>query len=230
MRVIGYRRVSTDRQAERGFGLPVQDEQIRAWCRANGHRLVKVFTDEGKSGADGLECRVELGDALQALRDGRAGGIVVPRLDRLARDLIVQEQLLAEVRRLGGVPFSCSAAEAGFLVDDPDDPSRKLIRQVLGAVSEYERAMVVLRMRRGRARKALQGGFAYGSPPLGATSVDGVLVPDGQAATVARIVELHGAGTSLRGIAVALEAEGHRTKRGGRWHPQTLARVVARAA
>ena len=60
----------------------------------------------------------------------------VYRLDRLARDLIVQETVLAEVKRLGGEVFSTSAAEAGYLSDDPDDPSRKLIRQVLGAVAE----------------------------------------------------------------------------------------------
>lgn len=229
MRVIGYLRVSTERQVDR-FGLPVQERQVRTWCKAGGHRLVAVFTDEGESGSNGLQTRLALGEALNALRERRAAGLVVPRLDRLARDLIVQEQLLAEVRRIGAEVFSCSAAEAGFLADDPDDPSRKLIRQVLGAVSEYERAMVVLRMRRGRARKAEQGGFAYGSPPLGSRAEGGALVADErEAATVARIAELHAAGRSLRQIAAALEAEGYRPKRADRWHPQSLARVIARA-
>jgi hypothetical protein len=65
-------------------------------------------------------------------------------------DLIVQEQILAAIRRLGGEPFTCSAAEAGYVTDDPDEPSRKLIRQVLGAGSEYERSMVSLRLLAGR--------------------------------------------------------------------------------
>lgn len=229
MRVVGYRRVSTDRQAERGFGLPVQDRQIRDWCKANGHRLVEVYTDEGQSGSNGLETRAALGEALLALRHKRAAGLVVPRLDRLARDLIVQEQLLAEIRRMGATVFSCSAAEASFLEDDPDDPSRKMIRQILGAVSEYERAMVVLRMRRGRARKAEQGGYAYGAPPLGTRSVERALVPDeSEAVTVARIRELHHAGASLRQIAATLTSEGRQPRRSDRWHPQTLARVIAR--
>ncbi len=59
--------------------------------------------------------------------DGTVGGIAVYRLDRLARDLVLQEQLLAEVRRMGGQLFTTSAAEAGYLADDPDDPSRRLI-------------------------------------------------------------------------------------------------------
>src|SRR5205807_10485953 len=116
-------------------------------------------------------------DALGAIQERSAKGLVVYRLDRLARDLIVQEQLLAEVRRMGGEVFSTSAAEAGYLVDDPDDPSRKLIRQVLGAVSEYERAMISLRLRTGRHRKAERGGFAYGSPPFGWRAEDKELVP-----------------------------------------------------
>ena len=86
------------------------------------------------SGSNGIDQRRALGDALELISDGKAAGLVVYRLDRLARDLIIQETLLAEVRRLGGEVFSTSVAEAGYLNDDPDDPSRKLIRQVLGAV------------------------------------------------------------------------------------------------
>lgn len=68
-------------------------------------------------------------------------GIFVYRLARLARDLVLQEQLLAEVSRAGGQVFSTSGAEQHYLVDDSDAPSRRLIRQILGAVSEYERSM-----------------------------------------------------------------------------------------
>jgi hypothetical protein len=45
---------------------------------------------------------------------------------------------------------------------------------------------------------------------------------------VDRVVELRGQGRSLRGIAAALEADGHRPRRGERWHPNTLARILER--
>lgn len=229
MRVVGYVRVSTREQAEHGLGLDVQERSIRKWAKASGHRLVAVHTDAGVSGSNGLGTRVGLADALEQLHAGTADGMVVARLDRLARDLIVQEQVLAEVRRLGATVHSTSAAEAGYLVDDPDDPSRKLIRQVLGAVSEYERSMVALRLRAGRKRKAERGGFAYGSPSYGQRAEAGALVDDErEAAALARIRELHAGGVSLRGMATALTAEGHRPKRSDRWHPQSLARIVAR--
>src|SRR5438128_6371629 len=199
MRIAGYVRVSTDRQAERGLGLEVQERSIRRWAKAQGHRLLDVLRDEGVSGSNGLGSRLGLADALDLVREKRAAGIIVARLDRLARDLIVQEQVLAEVRRLGGDVFSTSAGQAAYLVDDPDDPSRKLIRQVLGAVNEYERAMIALRLRSGRRRKADRGGYAYGSPPYGYRTVGRELVEDEtEQVALARMRELRAVGASYR--------------------------------
>jgi DNA invertase Pin-like site-specific DNA recombinase len=114
--------------------------------------------------------------------------MAVFKLDRLARDLIVQETLIAEVRKIGGQLFTTAAGEAAHLADDPDDPSRKLIRQVLGAVNEYERSMIVLWMKSGRKIKAAKGGYAgYGSPAFGQRSVDKELVADEREAAVARL-------------------------------------------
>jgi DNA invertase Pin-like site-specific DNA recombinase len=229
MRVVGYLRVSTDRQAEKGLGLDVQERAIRAWANAAGHRIATMTRDEGVSGSNGLAHRTGLADALDLLRDGKAKGLAVYRLDRLARDLIVQEQILAEVRRIGGEVFTTAAGEAGYLTDDPDDPSRKLIRQVLGAVAEYERSMIALRMRSGRRRKAEKGGFAYGSPPLGYRAESGRLVPaDDEQAALHRMRELHATDLSIRGIAETLQQEGFRTKRGAQWHPTTVARALRR--
>jgi len=228
MRIASYIRVSTDRQAE-GFGPEIQEQAIQTWAKANHHKVAAVVRDDGISGAKDLEHRTGLAEALGLVRDGTVGGIAVYRLDRLARDLVLQEQLLAEVRRMGGQLFTTSAAEAGYLADDPDDPSRRLIRQVLGAVSEYERTMIALRLRSGRRRKADKGGFAYGSPAYGYQAVRGELVVDeAEQTTVTRVAELHRAGASLRAIGATLEAEGRPPKRGQRWHPQTVAGIVRR--
>lgn len=228
-KVVAYLRVSTDKQAEEGLGLEIQADAIKTWAKANSVRVVDTFADEGVSGSNGLDSREALPEALDALRSAAADGVVVYRLDRLARDLIIQETLLAEVKRLGGEVFSTSAAEAGYLTDDPDDPSRKLIRQVLGAVAEYERSMIALRLRSGRKRKAKDGGYAYGAPPFGFRVEDGELVPDeGEQETLNRARELQAGGVSIREIATTLNEEGLRTKRGARWHPTTVARVLGR--
>ncbi len=227
MRVVGYVRVSTREQAEHGLGLEVQERAIRAWAKAGAHRLVAVHRDAGVSGSNGVEDREGLPLALEDVRDGRAEALVVLRLDRLARALTVQEATLATVWRLGGRVFTTESGEV--LPDDPDDPMRTAMRQMVGVFAELERRMVVKRLRDGRQRKAERGGFAYGSPGYGQRSEDGVLVADEREATaLARIRELHAEGRSLRDIAGVLTAEGHRPKRSDRWHPESLRRIVAR--
>jgi DNA invertase Pin-like site-specific DNA recombinase len=227
MRVVGYVRVSTDRQVDFGAGLDVQRKAVRAWCRTHSHRLVALVADEGVSGT--LADRPALAEALALLREGKAGGLVVHRLDRLARDLVLQEQLLAECWRMGASVSSTAAGEDAYLSDDPADPSRRLIRQILGAVSDYERSMVRLRLATGRRHKAEAGGYAYGSPPFGFRSERGELVPRmEEQPALARITELHAARSSLREIARALTAEGFAARGGGLWHPGVLSRIVSR--
>jgi DNA invertase Pin-like site-specific DNA recombinase len=212
VRVVGYVRVSTSTQAEDGYGLAIQKAAVREWCKTNGHRLVAILCDEGISGAKELEDRPGLADALGMLRDKQAQGIVVPRM--------------------GGIAFSTSPAEASYLTDDPDDPSRKMIRQVLGAVAEYERSMVVLRLRNGRRRKAQMGGYASGAPAFGYEARDKALVEsDEEQETLKRIIELRDSGASLRGICSTLESEGRKSKRAGSsWQPMTVKRALDRMA
>lgn len=228
MRIVGYIRVSTDQQAEHGLGLDIQERAIRKWAKANGHRLVAVHRDAGVSGSNGVEDRVGLPLVLRDIRERRADAVVVLRLDRLARSLTVQEAALAKLWQLGGRVFTSESGEV--MPDDPSDPMRTAMRQMAGVFIQLEKATLVKRLTDGRRRKAEMGGFAaFGSPHYGTRAVGGELVPDDrEQATVARIRELRAAGASLREMAETLTAEGHRPKRSDRWHPQSLARIVAR--
>ncbi len=73
-RVVGYLRVSTDRQAEEGLGLEVQADAIKAWAKANNARVVGTFADEGVSGSNGLDTRDALLDALNLIKASQAEG------------------------------------------------------------------------------------------------------------------------------------------------------------
>lgn len=233
MKVVAYLRVSTDKQAEEGNGLAVQEAAIRKWARENGHTVPAWgwFRDEGESGSNGLETRVALYDAMNMIAAGKADGIVVKMLDRLSRDMVLQEQLFRDVKKDGGMVFSTSPTEMAFLNDDEADPARKLVRVILGAVAEYERTLIRLRMAAGKSAKRARGGYAGdGSPAFGLRAVDKELVPDeAEQAAAARILELRGEGLSLREIIARLDAEGIRAKRGGGWSPSTVSRVLARA-
>jgi DNA invertase Pin-like site-specific DNA recombinase len=230
VKLVPYLRVSTDRQASEGTGLDVQLDTIKRWAKANGHKLTAPCTDQGVSGTKELDNRPGLLEAVDALKDRRADGIVVYRLDRLARDVMLQETLLADIKRKGCRLYSTSDSENEFLVDDPTDPSRKLIRTILGSVAEYERSMIALRLRSARDRKAANGGYAgFGSPAFGLRSDGGRLVPDErEQLAVKRIVQLRSQDYSLPRIVEQLAHEGITSKHGGPWHPTTVARVLQR--
>lgn len=225
MKAIGYLRVSTGRQAEDGFGLDVQATQVRAYAGEHGLGRIRLIRDEGASGT--LEERPGLME-LDALL-GPDVLVVVPRLDRLARDVALQEYLLRSWRKRGADVASCSEAEAANLTDDPDDPTRKLIRVVLGAVNDFEREMIRLRTRRGRAHKRAQGGYADGAPPYGSQAQDGDLTPvASEREAIDLAVKLRRNGGSLREICAALTDAGHEPRRGAVWHPTVVARILCR--
>lgn len=226
MKLVAYLRVSTDRQAEEGLGLPVQRAGIKAWAKANGHRITAWYSDEGISGSNGVDTRVGLLDALAALKDGEAGGLVVYRLDRLARNLTVQETTLAAVWAMGSTVFSVDIGEVPR--DDPDDPMKTALRQMIGVFAQLERGMIAARLRAGKRMKAERGGYAGGRPPYGFDAVDGELRPNPEEqAVIALARKLRAEGKSTRQIASVLTEEGHRPKSGTLWHPPQVARLLA---
>lgn len=240
MKLVAYLRVSTDRQAEEGLGLDVQEQAIRKWAKAQGHRVVGWYRDEGVSGSNGIEDRDALPDALEALRD--ADGLVVYSLDRLARTLTTQEGILGHIWDAEARVFSVTDG-GEILEDDPDDPMRTAMRQMRGVFSQLERAMISKRMREGRRRKGEQGGFAYGSPPFGYRSKEGKLVKDPEEQKALDLMRsMREEGASLREIGRALEAEGFRPRQArrpgkrrqtgegssGKWHPKVIAEILHR--
>lgn len=229
MRYVVYLRVSTEQQTD-GLGLDVQEDACRAWLRSGRHRLVEVCTDVG-SGSDDVASRAGLTRALAHLYGDRADGIVVYRLDRLARDLVLQEQVLAELHRLGKRLASCSPTEDANLEADPDDPQRALVRRMLGVIAQYERDLIRLRLRSGRVRKALDGGYAGGPPPFGWRASGGELVPvEDEQAAIRRFVAWRRNDMSYRQIAEHAAAAGIKSRApSGLWRPATVAAVIERA-
>ena len=221
--IVGYLRTSTDAQEE---GLETQRAEIELWASRLRLDVTCYYADEGVSGSNGLETRLGLADCLSS----RPSGVVVYKLDRLARDLVIQETILAEAKRQGTRIYSTLPTEDAYLQDDPSDPTRKLIRQVLGAVSDYERAMIRLRMKAGADRKKAAGGYAGGGVPFGyrvnPLTHDLEEAPGEQKALLLMrsLAKTH----SLRAIASELDGRGLKPRKGERWHPQSVSRVLDR--
>jgi DNA invertase Pin-like site-specific DNA recombinase len=222
--VIGYVRVSTTEQASEGFGLEVQEKAIRAYCRSNKLRLVAVFGDEGISGSNGLDARRGLAEALARIEAGEASALVVHKLDRLARDLILQETTIQSLKATGATVLSVSEPDT-----DSDDPTRVLMRQMMGAFSQYERTLIRGRMMAGKAQKVAQGGYGGGRPAYGRMASNRQLVANvGEAELVGTVIALRKAGESYRTIATALAEKGMTTRSGGMFNPNQIRRIAQR--
>jgi site-specific DNA recombinase len=220
VKVIGYARVSTEGQADRDT-ISIQREALNSYATGHAFDLCEIFSDKGISG--GLVDRPglsELFDRLETAPDVK--GVLIFKLDRLARDLYIQEHLIKKLEGMGKTLIS---------IQDPDldskDPMRKAFRQFMGVVAELEKSFITMRMSVGRIHKARKGGYAGGAPGMGYQVKDGDLVIDeARANTVRQIFALKEKGLGLREIARVLNEMGIPTARGGQWHAGTIKYVL----
>ncbi|WP_280305083.1 recombinase family protein [Nocardia neocaledoniensis] len=236
MRLTGYVRVSTIEQTN-GYGPDSQRAAIRKAARKLGAVLDRAWCEDlGLSGTLDETERPGLACALAKIKAGEADGILVKDLDRIARAVTVQEAFLAAVWAHGGRVYLANGEEVPR--DDPDDPMRTAMRQMMAVFSELERRTIVKRLRDGRNAKRAAGGHADGAPGYGWITADrsddnphGALVAEpSERAAVTRMLELHAEGRSLRQIVSVLTEEGVPTKRGGRWQANTVRRILDREA
>jgi DNA invertase Pin-like site-specific DNA recombinase len=156
-KAYGYIRVSGQGQVD-GDGLVRQEKAIMDYAAANGITMHHIFREEGVSGT--LEQRPALARLLIDLEENGHDikTVLIERMDRLARDLMVQEAIISDLQKKG---FDLiSATEGKDLLSD--DPTRKLVRQVLGAIAEYDKTMTVLKLRAARERKRAKVGKCEG--------------------------------------------------------------------
>lgn len=198
---VAYLRVSTD---EQHLGPEAQRAAVKRWAEVAGARVVAWHVDQGVSGGVALDRRPALIAALGDLAERGAGLLVVAKRDRLARDVVLAAQVEALAARSGARVVSAAGEGEG------DDPSALLMRRMVDAFAEFERALIRARTRAALAVKKERGERA-GCVPFGRrVGPDGKrLEPDErEAAVVAAALELRASGLSQRAVARELEAMG----------------------
>lgn len=224
VKAVSYLRVSGKGQVD-GDGFPRQRDVIARYARSAGLELVGEYRDEGVSGTRDLDAREGLSDLLARIRSNGVRVVLVERADRLARDLIVGELLLNQFRDLG---VRVIAADSGTeLTAGDDDPTRTLIRQVLGAVAQFEKSVLVSKLRAARMRKRKAEGRCEGRKPYGAR--------EGEASVLVLIQRWRrkprgGDRASFAAIARRLNEEGRPTRTGRPWSAGTVRQISLRRA
>ena len=219
-RVVGYIRVSTD---EQHLGPVAQEKAIRDWCKANGAELVAIHKDLGVSGGAALDKRPGLLAAIDALEEHGAGRLLVAKRDRLARDVMVAAMVERLAARAGAEVVAADGTGNG------DGPEALLMRRIIDAFAEYERALIRARTKAAlaakKARRERTGSVPYGYR-LAADGKHLVEDPAEQEA-LALIRSYREQGLSLRAIGARLQARGVLPRNGRAWQPQPLARILA---
>jgi DNA invertase Pin-like site-specific DNA recombinase len=225
-KVIGYTRVSTADQAANGNGLDVQRARISAWAKFQDLPEPVIFEDAGVSGVrdDRPQFRAALKAALEA---GSDAVLVTYKLDRLGRDAITTQEVLALLTDAG--VRVVSVADGLDTASGMGASVLKLITTLLAAMSAMERETIRTRLLDGR-RRADEANRVYGSEPRYGRRAqeDGTLiVDDAEQAVLWRARELRAEGYTLRGVAAILDEEGHRPRRGAAWNHVVVGRLVS---
>ncbi len=166
IKAVGYIRVSTTDQQ---LSPEAQKEVITRWAVLNEIQLVETHQDIGLSGSTPWPERPGLTAALAAVKRHGASWLVVAKLDRLSRELFDQLHLGKELAKHDARFISCTEAP------EANTPENALMQSVVGAFSEYERAMIRARIKAALAIRKNQG-VRLGSLPLAATEYGRCLI------------------------------------------------------
>ena len=183
-----------------------QRTAIEAFAAARGFELVDWFYDAAVSGADPVHERPGFTAMLDRIAGNGVRCIIVESPDRFARDLAVQLAGHDFLKKLGVALIPATAPD--FFTEDT--PTAVLVRQVLGAISQFEKASLVAKLKAARDRKRAATGKCGGMPSLAETRPEVV--------ELARRLRYTRSGRqrSLREISAELAARGFVAERTGR--------------
>ena len=223
MKVYGYLRVSTETQADKGYGLEAQRSEIVKYAQANNIEIAEIFTDAGISGAakdtaddnEAISKRAGLLDLLAALEDGDA--VIVLNTSRLWRSDNAKVLIRRELMRRHARIISIEQPKYDIYAKDPND---RLIAGIIELLDEWERLSIALKLARGRTIKAKGGDKPAGVCPYGYQYTEDkkrVIIDEKEAALVRFMYTEGQKGRSLGQIADALNAQGITTRQGKQW-------------
>lgn len=205
--LCAYVRVSTAGQAASGLGMDAQRNAIIDHAARHGITITRWHEDAGRSGASSMSHRPALKAALDDVETGRAGGIIVAKVDRLGRSAGDVATLVEQAHR---ERWRLVALDVGL---DLGTSAGELVANALGMAARFEWRRISERQLEKHAELRRQG------RPRGRPAVP--------AAVADRIVGLRDGGATLQAIADTLNTERVPTARGGAaWRPSTVRSVL----
>ena len=218
MKALAYLRVSSPGAVDLD-GFPRQRETIQKYADQNGIEIVEEFRDEGVPGKTELKNRSGLAACLARIETNGVRMVLVENADRLARDSLIAELIVREFQKVHAQVITASGG-VDLTAGDDSNPTAKLVRQILAAVAEFDRCVIVLKTRAARERIRASGKRCEGARPYGTVG--------DEEQWLAWIIAQAVAGSPTPAIAQMLNENGVRTRYGKRWHGGTVSKILAR--
>lgn len=201
-----------------------QLEAVTSYAKAHRLEIVESFYDAAVSGADALDERPEFAKLLDRCKVNGFTVVLVENAGRFARDLAVQLTGHALLQKLG---IELVPVDAPTYFTDPS-PTAELVRQILGAVAQFEKTSLVIKLRGARERIRAKKGRCEGRKA----------VPDEAVAMAKKLAHPRRGQRpmSLRAISAALKESGHTVVgKGGEptdnaYHPESVKLMLAQKA
>jgi DNA invertase Pin-like site-specific DNA recombinase len=206
--VAYYRTSSATNVGPDKDSLKRQQDAVQQYAAANRLQIVQEFYDAAVSGADPVTAREGFDSMLTYMLGNGARIVLVENASRFARDLVVQITGHTLLKKHG---IELIPVDAPTHFTD-DSPTAVMVRAVLGAVAEFEKNSLVARLRKARNRIRREKGRCEGNPAWKP-------VP---AATVKAARAAKGRRLSLRAISAELAKQGHRSRSGKHYGPQSI--------
>lgn len=218
-RVAIYIRVSTTRQDQEGYSIPLQKERLIAYCKAKGWVVAGIFIDPGHSGSS-LD-RPGIVSLVEGIEAGKFDVVLVYKLDRLSRSQKDTLTLIEDIFMANNVDFV--SMQESF--DTTTIYGRAMVG-ILSVFAQMERGMITERTLMGRAGRAEEGLWhGGGTEPIGYDYIDGELVVNKEEARqVVAVYNMYAAGFSVTEISRRME--GYKTKHGDWSHTSTIGNVL----
>ena len=184
MKVAIYVRVSTNEQTTEN-----QLRELTEWADRAGHEVVRIYDDNGVSGAKGREYRKEFDKLLKGAVRREFDLVAAWSVDRLGRSL---QDLVGFLQELHGAGVNLYLHQQAL---DTTTPSGKAMFQMMGVFAEFERSMISERVKAGLARTKAKG-TKLGRPKVSTEREAQILELRSSGMGILRIGKELGVGTS----------------------------------
>lgn len=211
-KAVAYLRVSTDKQGLSGLGLEAQREAVARYVAANDVELVGEYIEvETGKGANALSKRPKLVAALADAKKTKAG-LIIAKLDRLARN----------------VHFISGLMETGVEFAVADMPNADRFQLHLFAALAEKEAEVISQRTKAALAAAKERGTVLGKHGKTLAAANKAEAMDRLEPLSADLLALKAKGLSMRKMVEDLNERGIPSPAGGRWHPSSLHKALAR--